>query len=402
MDAAAAHTKEILARELNASKDAPVAPPAAPSVTSSSNTTSAIFNPEDLGLDASFTLTDFSALKGCGCKLPQAKLLGYLEEIANDLKPNETPGMDSSVVKISHGKDLYMVSTTDFFFPSVEDPYVQGKIACANVLSDVYAMGVTEVDTMLMILGVCRDMSEKERDVVTTQMIRGFNDLARQAETNVTGGQTVMNPWPIVGGVAMSVRSESEIIRPVNAQVGDVIILTKPLGTQVAVNLFQWRKKPERWQRVAHLVTPEDAEVAFAMASESMSRLNLNAARLMHKYGAHSATDVTGFGVLAHARNQAKSQNRDVDFEIHTLPIIQHMVKVNDAIGNSFKLLDGFAAETSGGLLLCLPAEHADAFIQELRELDGKPAWVVGRVVEGSKDARIVENPAIIEVTQQD
>lgn len=75
------------------------------------------------------------------------------------------------------------------------------------MLSDVYAMGVTEVDTMLMILGVCRDMSEKERDVVTTQMIRGFNDLARQAETNVTGGQTVMNPWPIVGGVAMSVRS---------------------------------------------------------------------------------------------------------------------------------------------------------------------------------------------------
>lgn len=195
---------------------------------------------------------------------------------------------------------------------------------------------------------------------------------------------------------------ESEIIRPVNAQVGDVIILTKPLGTQVAVNLFQWRKKPERWQRVAHLVTPADAEVAFAMASESMSRLNLNAARLMHKYGAHSATDVTGFGILAHARNQAKSQDRDVDFEIHTLPVIEHMVKVNDAIGNSFKLLDGFAAETSGGLLLCLPAEHADAFIQELRELDGKPAWVVGRVVTGSKDARIVANPAIIEVAQQD
>lgn len=83
----------------------------------------------------------------------------------------------------------------------------QGKIACANVLSDVYAMGVTDVDTMLMILGVCREMSDKERDVVTTQMIRGFNDLARLAQTNVTGGQTVMNPWPIVGGVAMSVRS---------------------------------------------------------------------------------------------------------------------------------------------------------------------------------------------------
>jgi selenide,water dikinase len=199
MEAAAAHTKEIIDRELKT--------PSTDAATTTTSSRSAIFDPVDLGLDPSFTLTDFSALKGCGCKLPQAKLLGYLEDIANDLKPNETPGMDSSVVKISHGKDLYMISTTDFFFPSVEDPYVQGKIACANVLSDVYAMGVTEVDTMLMILGVCRDMSEKERDVVTTQMIRGFNDLARKAETNVTGGQTVMNPWPIVGGVAMSVRS---------------------------------------------------------------------------------------------------------------------------------------------------------------------------------------------------
>lgn len=207
--------------------------------------------------------------------------------------------------------------------------------------------------------------------------------------------------------VVMDVRwrhtsTESEIIRPVNAQVGDVIILTKALGTQVAVNLWQWRKRPERWQRVADVVTERDAEEAFSMASESMSRLNLNAARLMHKYGAHSATDVTGFGLLAHARNQAKSQEHDVDFELHTLPIIQHMVRVNDAIGNSFKLLDGFAAETSGGLLLCLPADKADAFISELRELDGKPAWVVGRVVAGSRDARIVPNPTILHVTPHD
>ncbi|GMF33131.1 unnamed protein product [Phytophthora lilii] len=78
------------------------------------------------------------------------------------------------------------------------------------------------------------------------------------------------------------------------------------------------------------------------------------------------------------------------------------MVKVNESIGNSFKLLAGFAAETSGGLLLCLPAENADAFIKELRELDGKPAWVVGRVVAGSKDAHIVPNPTIIEVSPED
>ncbi|KAG7400528.1 Selenide, water dikinase 1 [Phytophthora boehmeriae] len=390
MEQATQQTKNIIGREFTT--------PSAPAIASSASS----FDPVALGLESDFVLTNFSALKGCGCKLPQAKLLGYLDDLSNDLKPNETPGMDSSVVKIAHGTDLYLVSTTDFFFPSVEDPYVQGKIACANVLSDAYAMGVTEVDTMLMILGVCRDMTETQRDIVTTQMIRGFNDLARQAQTNVTGGQTVMNPWPIVGGVAMSVRSESQIIRPENAVVGDVIILTKPLGTQVAVNVFQWKKKPERWQRVDKVVSPKDAEVAFEMASESMSRLNLNAARLMHKYGAHSATDVTGFGILAHARNQAKSQLGDVAFELHTLPIITNMVKVNEAIGNSFKLLDGFAAETSGGLLLCLPAENADAYIRELRELDGKPAWVVGRVVAGSKDAYIVRDPKIIEVSPED
>lgn len=111
---------------------------------------------------------------------------------------------------------------------------------------------------------------------------------------------------------------------------------------------------------------------------------------------------MTGFGILAHARNQAKSQHADVDFEIHTLPIIKNMVAVNEAIGNSFRLLDGFAAETSGGLLLCLPEANAEAFIKELRELDGKPAWVVGRVVPGKKDARIVENPTVVEITPED
>lgn len=390
MEGASKQTNTIIRREFATPLTSNVVNDAAP------------FDPTAFGLEPDFVLTNYSALKGCGCKLPQAKLLGYLDDLANDLKPNETPGMDSSVVKIAHATDLYLVSTTDYFFPSVEDPYVQGKIACANVLSDIYAMGVTEVDTMLMILGVCRDMSEKQRDVVTTQMIRGFNDLARQAHTNVTGGQTVMNPWPIVGGVAMSVRSESQIIRPENAVMGDVIILTKPLGTQVAVNLFQWKKMPERWDRVENVVTREDADVAFQMASESMSRLNLNAAKLMHKYGAHSATDVTGFGILAHARNQAKSQRADVSLELHTLPIIKNMAKVNEAIGNSFNLLDGFAAETSGGLLLCLPAENANAFIEEIRELDGKPAWVVGRVVAGSKDAYIVPKPAVIEVSRED
>jgi len=81
--------------------------------------------------------------------------------------------MDSSVTPIRHGS-LYLIQTTDFFYPLVEDPYVMGKIACANVLSDLYAMGVTECDNMLMILGVSRQMTDKERDVVIPIMMRGF------------------------------------------------------------------------------------------------------------------------------------------------------------------------------------------------------------------------------------
>lgn len=120
-------------------------------------------------------------------------------------------GLDSCVLPTRH-KGLSLVQTTDFFYPLVEDPYMQGKIACANVLSDLYAMGVSDCDNMLMLLGVSTDMTAKEREVVTTLMIKGFNDLAKEAGTSVNGGQTVLNPWYIVGGVATSVVSSSEFI----------------------------------------------------------------------------------------------------------------------------------------------------------------------------------------------
>ncbi|ETV88916.1 selenide, water dikinase [Aphanomyces astaci] len=308
--------------------------------------------------------------------------------------------MDSSVVKIKNPMltDMYQVSTTDFFYPLVQDPYVQGRIACANVLSDLYAMGVTEVDTMLMILGVSRLMTDIERDVVTTQLIHGFNDLAREAGTNVTGGQTVMNPWPIVGGVAMSVRHESQIIRPENANPGDVLVLTKPLGTQLAVNALQMKDQPHRWQKVQHFLTREAADVAFAKASESMERLNINAAKLMHKYGATSATDVTGFGILGHAANLAASQKAAVDLELHTLPIIKDMLEINAAFNNNWRLPQGYSSETSGGLLVTLPRQNAQAYMRELEALDGQPSWLVGQVVQGSNQARIVPDVRFVPV----
>lgn len=160
---------------------------------------------------------------------------------------------------------------------------------------------------MLMILSASLQMKPKERDIVTTQIIRGFagaqharpfpapcpatvthcaaSDVAREAGTSVTGGQTVLNPWPITGGTATRSCTEEQMIRPVHAVPGDAVVLTKPLGTQVAVNALQWvesRCEKDR-ARVDGVLSTEDVFAAFDTADESMGRLNRNAARMMHK-----------------------------------------------------------------------------------------------------------------------
>lgn len=307
--------------------------------------------------------------------------------------------MDSCVLPTRH-KGISLVQTTDFFYPLVDDPYMQGKIACANVLSDLYAMGVTECDNMLMLLGVSSQMTLKEREVVTPLVIKGFNDLALEAGTTVNGGQTVINPWFITGGVASSVVSDDEFIMPESAVAGDVLVLTKPLGTQIAVNAHQWLEDidPKFWNKIKDVVTPVEVEKSYENAVESMSRLNRNAARMMHKYDAHGATDVTGFGILGHANNLAKNQKGEVSFKIHTLPILANMVKIFKASGINFKLLDGFSAETSGGLLVCLPHDKAQSYCDELEALDGKPSWIIGEVVNGNRQAKLETDLKIIEV----
>jgi len=306
--------------------------------------------------------------------------------------------MDCSVQPLKH-KGLSLISTTDYFYPSVDDPYMQGRIGAANVLSDLYAMGVIHCDNILMILAVSRDMDKLQREVVTKLMIEGFNDAAKEAETEVTGGQTVMNPWPIIGGAATSVCTDDEFIMPRNAVPGDLIVLTKPLGTQVAVNVGQWRFQPNNWPKVEGVITMEEAARAYYVAMVSMARLNRNGARLMHKYGAHAATDVTGFGIVGHGRNLAGNQKRALHFEIHTLPIIRSMKEVDKV--NSFKLMQGFSAETSGGLFVCLPADKAEEYCKELETIDKYPAWIIGKVIESLEDqskntCNIIENPTVL------
>lgn len=308
-------------------------------------------------------------------------------------------GMDASVTPLPDQPGMSLVQTTDFFYPLVDDPYMQGRIACANVLSDLYAMGVVSCHNMLMLLAVSRDFTDTERDVVIPLMMKGFQDTAREAGCLVTGGQTVVNPWCTVGGVASTVCPPAAIIMPEGARPGQVLVLTKPLGTQVAVNAHQWLTMPDRWEKVKGVTSEEEVIACYRAASLSMARLNRRGAQLMHKYGATAATDVTGFGLLGHAQNLASNQKEPVDFELHTLPILKNMVKISQAVGHMFQLLQGYSAETSGGLLLAIDSDRAEEFCAELeREDGGCPAWIVGTVVAGQRQARIRQPPTILEV----
>lgn len=341
---------------------------------------------------------------------PPQGLVGGHEEVAQEvgLPASGDPiptfpalgiGLDSCVIPLRHG-GLSLVQTTDFFYPLVEDPYMMGRIACANVLSDLYAMGITECDNMLMLLSVSQNMTEEEREKITPLMIKGFRDAAEEGGTAVTGGQTVVNPWIIIGGVATVVCQPNEFIMPDSAVVGDVLVLTKPLGTQVAVNAHQWLDNPDRWNKIKMVVSREEVELAYQEAMLNMATLNRTAAGLMHTFNAHAATDITGFGILGHSQNLAKQQRNEVSFVIHNLPIIAKMATISKASG-CFGLLQGTSAETSGGLLICLPREQAARFCSEIKSSkygEGHQAWIVGIVEKGNRTARIIDKPRVIEV----
>jgi selenide,water dikinase len=308
----------------------------------------------------------------------------------------DTP--DCSAVKIPNS-DKVLVSTCDFFYPLVDDPYNQGKIAACNVLSDLFAMGITKVDTVLMILGVSTKMTDKEKDVTNSLMIKGFSDTCTEAESAVTGGQTVYNPWVMIGGTAMTAVREDEMIRPNNANPGDVLILTKPLGLQLVVNFNQYLKlNNDKWKTLLTKgVTEKQVLDAYDKGLMYMSTLNLTGARLMQKYKAGAATDVTGFGILGHTQNLANAQKKDVDLILHKFPVLGPLYKY-DKIVRDFKLKEGKAAETSGGLLICLAKEKAKDFVDEFRSLTGNDAWIIGEVVKGTKNAVISKDVEFIEV----
>ena len=143
-------------------------------------------------------------------------------------------------------------------------------------------------------------------------------------------------------------------------------------------------------------ISLESADNAYDLALESMGTLNKFTASLMMKYGSHGATDITGFGILGHARNLVEAQKNDVDFKIHSLPVIADMGIINDNVMD-FNLKGGTSAETSGGIMCMMPKEKVDDFMREHNEQQN--CWIIGEVVQGSKKVHF-EDPKIIDVDQ--
>lgn len=308
--------------------------------------------------------------------------------------------MDSAVLPHPRYPDTYLIQTVDFFYPLVDDPYTMGKIALANVASDIYATGVTRIDKLRMIISAPTEFSDAQRDRVIPLIIKGFRDAAVATDCSVEVQNITINPWVLIGGIATSVSHANEIIFPNDAQAGDVLILTKPLGTQLATNVKIWytEKSPE-WEKLSQCLSQSDVDELYNEAIAQMVLLNRTAAELMHKYGAHGATDITGFGLLGHAGNLTAFQKRDVDFVIHALPILKTVKKIAEILGRTQKLFSGNAVETSGGLLIAIPEDQAPEFCAEYFRKTKCMAWEVGRVIGGDKkEARLASDVQILMV----
>lgn len=327
--------------------------------------------------------------------MSQEALFGFLEGLDNKIMLDSP---DCSFDRIT--RDLALVSTTDFFYPLVDDPYEQGRIGAANVLSDLYAAGVQEVRNGLMILGVSTRMTEEEQNISTTMMIKGFGDAFKEAGASVTGGQTVLNDVPIIGGTALGLVRGENPYTPRNALPGDILVVTKPLASQILVNVNQYLKNnDEKWKKLSQeekLITEDEVLEVYLEGVANMGRLNKQASRVMLKHGATSSTDVTGFGILGHAQNLAEIQIENVDYVIDSLPCYRGMAKLDNVV-RDFNIKSGLTPETSGGLLISLPKENVGKFMKDMLKF-GEESWIVGRVEEGHREARLSPSVEILEV----
>ena len=283
---------------------------------------------------------------------------------------------------------MAFISTVDFITPPVDDPYWFGQIAAANALSDIYAMGGRPLTALNLVMFPSKKLSMN----VLREILRGGYEKVTEAGASIAGGHSVDDNEPKYGLAVTGVIHPGHILTNCGAQKGDVLTLTKPLGTGVLFNACRSKKLP--W-RDLEVILPEVAS------------LNKKAIEIALKFDVHACTDITGFGIIGHTLEVAKGSGIQVNLFYDKLPFYpnarQMYLKGETTGSNSAnrKLAEGFVKiikkisreeeellfdpQTSGGLLLSLPSSEADQLVMELKKAGILSAAHVGEVVTSTQ-----------------
>ena len=320
-------------------------------------------------MSAGWRLTQYTHGGGCACKIPPGELEEIVAGLIGDAAKNVLVGLDAGddAAVVSIEGDVALIATADFFTPVVDDPYDWGRIAAANALSDVYAMGGHPL-VAVNLLGWPRDVLPLD---LVREVLRGGLDIARTAGCVVGGGHSVDDPEPKYGMAVTGTADPQRLLRIDRARAGLPISLTKPLGVGVLNN--------------RHKATGE----VFPQAVDCMTRLNRDAAAAALAAGVEAATDVTGFGLLGHLYKMMRASGVGVVVDAAAMPYLdgaREALRDGFVSGGTKRNLDWVRprlestlpedelllladAQTSGGLLL-------------VGEIPGAP--VIGETIQAS------------------
>ncbi len=350
---------------------------------------------QDAAMLAPLRLTSLAHGGGCGCKLAPGVLTEILARMPaaapfKDLLVGTETSDDAAVFRLNDEQAL--VATTDFFMPVVDDPFDFGRIAAANALSDVWAMGGRPI-LALAILGMPVDKLAPE---TIRSILAGGQAICAEAGIPVAGGHSIDSVEPIYGLVALGLVHPDRVMTNRGARAGDHLILTKALGVGVLSAAFkQGRLSADGYQ---------------AMIA-STTRLNSLGADLAGRDGIHALTDVTGFGLLGHALEMSRGSGLAVEIEADApavLPDVPELLCEGVRTGASGRNWSSYGAEvsglepgwrrdlltdpqTSGGLLIAAAPDHAQAVLEQAVSAGCQASRVVGRVLDGPPGITVVQ-----------
>lgn len=347
----------------------------------------------------SIALTKLVKNAGCASKIPPAELAAILTRLPQVSDPRLLVGAatadDAGIFQVSD--DLCLVQTVDVFTPSVDDPYTFGKIAACNSLSDVYAMGGTPL-TALSIIGYPIHTLDSEW---MYQILKGGMDALAEAGVVLAGGHSI-NDEEIKFGFAVTGRIDPRaMVTNAGAKPGDVLILTRPVGTGIIAFASQIGRASEH---------------ARQTAATCMSTSNKAAANVMVEMGAHACTDITGFGLLGHLFHIVRESRVTAEIYPSTVPLLPEvseyaaqgivsggMERNREYAGQVVTITPGISEaivdilydpQTSGGLLFTVSADKADETIRKLHAAGCSTACMVGRITDNSQGRIIVTEDA--------